>query len=134
MKVLGILLAMLLIASVGGCASDATVRSSMSALAGSYYSGDGLGRMVYVDLLPDGTFRSDWQGCLGVYGESTGIWQVQAERIVFTADSETGNLAGYLREATTTWHNGKFGFARDQDVRGERIQESLIFSRQSSLP
>ena len=134
MKVLGVLLAMLFIASIGGCASDATVRSSMSVLAGSYYSGDGLGRMVYVDLLPDGTFRSDWQGCLGVYGESAGTWQVRAERIVFTTSTETGSLAGYLREATTTRHNGKLGFARDQDVQGDRIQEGLIFSRQPSFP
>jgi hypothetical protein len=128
MKVLGVLLTIVL-ASVSGCASDATVRTSAGALAGSYYSGDGLGRMVYVDLLPDGTFRSDWQGCLGVYGESTGTWQVQAEKILFTPSSEAGSLAGYLREATTIRHNGKLGFARDQDVEGERVHESLVFSR-----
>jgi hypothetical protein len=129
MRVLGYLLVALL-ASTSGCASDATVRSSVSALAGSYYSGDGLGRMVYVHLDPDGSFYSDWQGCLGVYGEATGHWKVQAEKIVFTPDTEAGDLAGYLREATTIIHNGKLGFARDQDVAGERVHESLVFSRQ----
>ena len=131
MKVLRALL-VVLVAAIAGCASDATVRSSESALTGSYYSGDGLGRMVYVDLHPDGTFRSDWQGCLGVYGEAAGTWQVQAEKIMFTPDSEAGSLAGYLREATTIRHNGRLGFARDQDLKGESILESLIFSRQSN--
>ena len=129
MRILSYLLVALLIFA-SGCASDATVRVSKSALTGSYYSGDGLGRMVYVDLSPDGTFRSDWQGCLGVYGEAEGRWEVQGEKIVFTPNTEAGTLAGHLREATTIIHNGKLGFARDQDVEGKRIHESLVFARQ----
>lgn len=129
MKVFRALL-VVLVATVAGCASDATIRSSEDALAGRYYSGDGLGRMVYVDLHPDGTFRSDWQGCLGLYGEAAGTWQLQAEKIMFTPDSEAGSLAGFLREAITIKHSGKLGFARDQDVESERIQERLIFTRQ----
>lgn len=47
-----------------GCVSDATIRAAPGQLPGTYYSGDGLGRMVTVTLQPDGTYFGDWQGCL----------------------------------------------------------------------
>ena len=123
----------LCLASLSGCAIDATIRAKPSEFSGSYYSGDGLGRMVFVTLNPDGTFRGDWHGCLGPYGEATGHWRIEAEKILFAVDTEAGMLAGYLREATTIRHRGEFGFVRDEDAQGQPVYESLIFLRRSSV-
>jgi len=123
------LIAMLL-ASLTGCATDATVRTHASQMAGTYYSGDGLGRMVTVTLRPDGTFSSDWQGCLGVYGEAAGSWQLQGDQIIFSPATEHDALAGYLRRATTIQHDGRLGFARAQDVEHEKISQDLVFYKQ----
>jgi hypothetical protein len=125
-----ITLAAILLTTLAGCATDATIHSTTSELSGTYYSGDGLGRNVTIILSPDGTYSSDWQGCLGVYGESNGTWLVQAERIVFTPFNEKDELAGYLTRATTIQHAGRLGFARDQDLKHDRVNEQLIFLRE----
>ena len=117
---------------VSGCATDATVRPQASDLAGSYYSGDGLGRNVTVVLNSNGTFASDWQGCLGLYGEAEGTWRLDGERITFIPGRESEFLSGYLRQATTIRHSGRLGFVRPQDLEGEKVDESLVFYRQES--
>jgi hypothetical protein len=129
-----IVLAAIILATLVGCATDATVHSSASELPGTYYSGDGLGRNVTVILSPDGTYSSDWQGCLGVYGESNGTWLVQGEHIVFTPLNEKDQLAGYLTRATTIQHAGRLGFARDQDLKHDRVSEQLIFLQEVPRP
>lgn len=131
---MGKFIALLFLAAAGivGCATDATVRTNISDLAGTYYSGDGLGRNVTVVLKPDGTFTSDWQGCLGVYGEAEGSWQLRGDQIVFSPANEQEIMAGYLRQATTIRHSGQLGFARVQDVEGDRINERLVFLREAS--
>jgi hypothetical protein len=126
-----IALAIFAVAALTGCATDATVRSSVAELPGTYYSGDGLGRNVTV-VLPDGTFVSDWQGCLGVYGEARGTWQLQGDQIRFDPAREQELLAGYLRQATTIRHQGQLGFARVQDVQHKRIDEQLVFLKEPS--
>jgi hypothetical protein len=115
---------------LAGCATDVTIRTSASRLSGTYYSGDGLGRMVTVALNPDGTFYSDWQGCLGVYGEASGSWSLQGDQITFNPANEQQNLVGYLRKATTIQRDGRLGFARLQDVDHEKISEDLVFFKQ----
>ncbi|WP_312769680.1 hypothetical protein [Pseudoxanthomonas mexicana] len=120
----------MLFAFLTGCATDATVRTHVSELSGTYYSGDGLGRLVYITLRPDGTFASDWQGCLGVYGEATGSWQLQGDQIIFNPAAERDALAGYLRRATTIRHDGRIGFARTQDVAHDKIRQDLVFFKQ----
>lgn len=127
-------LAIFALLALSGCATDATTRASVGELPGTYYSGDGLGRNVTVVLNPDGTFTSDWQGCLGVYGEADGTWQLQGDQILFTPANERESLAGYLRQATTIRHGGRLGFARAQDVGHDRIDRQLVFLRQTPMP
>lgn len=122
------------LAILAGCATDSTVRSNASVLPGTYYSGDGLGRNVTVVLRPDGTYSSNWEGCLGVYGNSIGAWLVQGEHILFHPLSEKDQLAGYLTRATTIEHSGRLGFARDQDLKQDRINEQLVFFREIPRP
>ncbi len=126
-----IAIGMLVMSLLTACATDATLRTTTSQLPGTYYRGDGLGRMVIVDLRPDGTFSSDWQGCLGVYGEVEGTWTLQDDQIVFASTSEHELLVGYLRQATTIQHDGRVGFARAQDVDNDKISEALVFFKQS---
>jgi hypothetical protein len=125
-----IALAALLLAGLTGCATDATVHSSGQEFPGTYYSGDGLGRNVTVFLRSDGTYYSDWQGCLGVYGESDGTWSLQGDQITFSPANAKDLLAGYLTRATTIRHNGQLGFVRTQDVEHDRVPEQLVFLRE----
>lgn len=127
-----IAVATILLVLLAGCATDATVRSTASELPGTYYSGDGLGRNVVV-LSPDGRYSSGWQGCFGVYGESSGTWLLQGERIIFTPLDEKDE-AGYLTRATTIQHFGRLGFARDQDLKHDRVSDELVFLREPSRP
>ena len=122
----------LVAAVLAGCATDATVRSSIRELPGTYYSGDGLGRNVRVLLNPDGTYYSDWQGCLGVYGESEGAWTLQGDQITFRPVTASDSLAGYLTSATTIRHNGRLGFVRPQDVQHDRVTERLVFLKEQT--
>ena len=124
----------MLTAVLAGCATDATVRSSPKELPGTYYSGDGLGRNVTVVLNSNGTYSSDWQGCLGVYGKSSGIWLLHGEHLVFEPLAETGDLAGYLTQATTIRHKGRLGFVRDQNLKQDRVSEQLVFLSEPSQP
>lgn len=129
-----VLLAFALLPMLAGCGGDVTIRALPAQLPGSYYSGDGLGRNVTVVLAADGRFSSNWQGCLGLYGQAHGTWQLDGERLLFNPLDEDDALAGYLREATTVRHEGRFGFARDADVRGGRIDERLLFLRAVEPP
>lgn len=122
--------AVIVLGLLSGCATDATVLTTADRLPGLYYSGDGLGRMVTVVLQPDGTFTSDWQGCLGVYGEADGTWTLQGDQIIFEPAGEHDLLVGYLRRATTIQHKGRLGFARAQDMSNEEISEELVFFKQ----
>src|SRR5688572_5442103 len=125
----------ILLASLTGCVTtDATVHSTPAELPGTYYSGDGLGRNVTVVLNSDGSYTSDWQGCLGVYGESAGTWLLQGEHIVFNPLHEKDLLAGHLTRATTIRHSGRLGFARDQDLKSDRVSEQLVFLREPPRP
>lgn len=127
-------LLLVLLLGLAGCAMDATVRSATAELPGTYYSGDGLGLNVTVVLKPDGTYVSDWWGCLGGYDQSSGTWTARAERIIFSPADENDPRAGYLTQATTIQYAGRLGFARDQDVNGNRISEQLVFFRESATP
>jgi hypothetical protein len=131
MRMARIALHLLLLMGAAGCATDATVRVPILDMPGRYYSGDGLGRNVYVTLKSDGAFVSDWQGCLGVYGQAEGTWRLEGDQVVFEHQAASGELAGYLRRATTVRHEGTLGFARSQDVVEDRVDEALVFLRQS---
>ncbi|GAA5083005.1 hypothetical protein [Lysobacter panacisoli] len=119
------------LASVAGCATDATWRATRDELPGAYYSGDGLGRNVYVVLRADGSYTSEWDGCLGVYGTGSGTWHLNGDQVVFESRAADGHLAQYLTHATTIRHDGVIGFARHEDVKRERVDEGLVFLRQT---
>jgi len=65
---------------------------TLNAIAGAYYTGDGLGYNLYLELNTNGHFNCTWNGCLGVYGTSTGTWTVAATRITLKPTDETGML------------------------------------------
>ncbi|MCG6116960.1 MAG: hypothetical protein MEQ07_02035 [Aquimonas sp.] len=119
---------------LGGCARDATVRASPEQLVGRYYSGDGLGYNVWVQLAADGSYSADWHGCLGVYGEASGQWQAEGDQVVFLPEQENELLVGHLRTVTTVQHDGRLGLVRPEDLRGKRIRESQVFLKQEARP
>jgi hypothetical protein len=57
-----------------GLSSTASPRQALplSAIAGTYYRGAGLGFSYSLEISPAGTFHARWTGCLGTYGETTG--------------------------------------------------------------
>ena len=123
---------LLVLCFLAACARDATVRVAVEDLQGTYYSGDGLGRMVHVSLQPDGTFVSVWEGCLGLYGRAEGVWRLEGERLTFEPASESEMLVSYLSAATTVRHEGRLGFVREQDVSDDKVVEDLVFFRARS--
>lgn len=113
--------------ALAGCATDATIRPHAATMAGTYYSGDGLGRNITVVLNPDGTFTGEWEGCLGPYGQANGNWQRHGDELLFFPTEERELLAGHLRRAMIISHAGRQGFAREEDVEHGRIDEQLVF-------
>ena len=63
-----------------------------SQICGQYYTGDGLGYNLSLDLQTNNTFSCTWTGCLGVYGTSTGVWVVATNRVVLKTEQSTGML------------------------------------------
>lgn len=61
-----------------------------AALVGSYYRGDGLGLNLVLSLLPDGSFRCQWTGCMGDYGSCSGVWSLDDERVNVRVDAANG--------------------------------------------
>ena len=74
--------------------SGVSVASNATAdvLAGTYYTGDGLGYNLHLTLAANGAFNCTWQGCLGVYGTATGAWTVAGSQIVLKPTKETDML------------------------------------------
>lgn len=66
-------------------------------LGGHYYRGDGTGFNVYLTLSPDGTYKAEWHGCLGSYGEAAGKWKLGGGMVVFTPSKETDMMRNELR-------------------------------------
>ncbi len=130
MKYVVALLALSASLVLSGCASDATARLGSSQVPGTYYSGDGLGRVVYVRVNADGTYTGDWSGCLGTYGRSAGTWTLKGEHLRFHPKQDSGLMRGYLDQSTVLRHDGTIGFARRQDVHNERIDAQWLFLRQ----
>ena len=82
-------------------------------LAGSYYRGDHTGYNIYLDLLPDGTYRAEWQGCLGSYGAARGAWKSAGGKIIFYPSEEKGKMKGHLRELNIVRNYWRTAFVPD---------------------
>jgi hypothetical protein len=68
-------------------------------LVAEYYGGDGLGYNLLLSLREDGTFSCKWTGCLGDYGNASGVWSRSGDRVSFVSRQATGMLENYLRGA-----------------------------------
>lgn len=72
--------------------------SDSKALAARYYRGDGTGYNVSITLAADGSYSSEWHGCLGKYGEASGTWTLAGRKLTFAPTKEDGMMKGHLKE------------------------------------
>lgn len=82
------------------------------AVAGSYYCGDGLGYNVTLTLKADGTYSGEWHGCLGKYGEASGIWKLSDKRVILTPKQEQDMMKGHLKTLDVMKDKGGWIFVR----------------------
>ncbi len=71
--------------------------ANSDSLVGKYYSVDGLGMNVVLTLNVDSTYSADWHGCLGKYGDASGLWNISDTLLILTPANEDGAMTGYLR-------------------------------------
>jgi hypothetical protein len=64
-----------------------------SRLVGRYFTGDGTGFNLKLDLRADGSFDLTWTGCLGVYGTASGTWALDPDGVSTTTAKADGLLA-----------------------------------------
>lgn len=117
----------LTVAGIAGCTTNDNAANSTkqqakpdtveTALAGSYYQGDGLGYNLHLTLEQDGRFDCLWTGCLGNYGETSGKWTRDGDRILITATESNGMFTDRpLGNMTITKHEGKSQLLCDKDA------------------
>jgi len=82
-------------------------------LAGAYYLGDHAGINVYLDLLPDGTYKADWPGCGGSCGAERGAWKAEQDKLAFFPAEDKGRLTGYLRQLNIVRNYWRTVFVRN---------------------
>jgi len=108
---------------LAGCASPQVNQAEMTALAGDYYSGDGLGWNLSLTLEADGVFRCNWHGCVvGSDMSLVGDWDLEGDTITFTplSDADEAFLRRYFEDKT----------ARTATVEGNTV---LIFADQEDF-
>lgn len=76
-------------------------------LVADYYTGDGMGYNLDLSLLADGTYSCTWTGCMGPYGNASGVWARSGDSVSFINRESTGALTNYLRGATVV-DGGRF--------------------------
>jgi|SRR5690348_15975613 len=79
-------------------------------LVGRYYHGDGLGYNISLTLSPEGAYRAELSGCLGVYGDAAGDWRVSDGLIVFTPSKESDTMRSKLRALEVLKYQGDWIF------------------------
>ena len=65
---------------------EARHNTTLAAVAGSYYYGDGLGMNFSLVVKPEGRFSFIWRGCLGVYGKNEGGAKVVNDHLILTPE------------------------------------------------
>jgi hypothetical protein len=65
---------------------EARHNTTLAAVAGSYYYGDGLGMNFSLVVKPEGRFSFIWRGCLGVYGKNEGGARVVNDHLILTPE------------------------------------------------
>jgi len=107
------------------------------ALVADYYAGDGLGYNLVMALHGDGTFACKWTGCLGDYGNATGVWSRSADRVSFVNRQATGMLENYLRGATVVDGGASPALVLDQEqdfYQKHGLSRYSALQRTSELP
>ena len=113
-----------LILLLGVCASfavEATEKGkpaappNAKAVAGNYYRGDGTGYNIYLTLKADGKYTAEWHGCLGKYGEASGLWTLKDKKIAFKPSNEQGMIKGHLKTLDILQFRGKWIFVPSDD-------------------
>ena len=66
--------------------AEARHNTTLAAVAGSYYYGDGLGMNCSLVVKPEGRFSFIWRGCLGVYGKNEGGARVVNDHLILTPE------------------------------------------------
>jgi len=85
-------------------------------VAGAYYTGDGLGYNLSLQLTTNGQFNCTWRGCLGIYGTSTGTWTVEANRITLKPTEETDMLKDKpMRSLDVLVHSNQYILVKSDD-------------------
>lgn len=108
---------------LAACAGPQVNHAETTALAGDYYSGDGLGWNLSLTLEADGTFRCNWHGCVvGSDMNLVGDWDLEGDSISFTPLSESDEA--FLRR----YFEGKT--ARTATVEGKTV---LVFADQEDF-
>ena len=97
--------------------------SNAGALAGQYYTGDGLGYNINLTLKPEGTYEAEWRGCLGIYGTAAGRWSLIATHIVFTPSNETVRMRESLTNLNIMKFRGNWIFLSMDDVYQKYYEE-----------
>ena len=106
-------------------------------LVADYYAGDGLGYNLVMSLHDDGTFTCKWTGCLGDYGNATGVWSRSADRVSFVNRQATGMLENYLRGATVVDGGASPALVLDQEqdfYQKHGLSRYSALQRTSELP
>jgi hypothetical protein len=65
---------------------EARHNTTLPAVAGSYYYGDGLGMNFSLVVKPEGRFSFIWRGCLGVYDKNEGGARVVNDHLILTPE------------------------------------------------
>jgi hypothetical protein len=58
--------------------------------AGTYYHGDGLSMMIYINIQPDRHYSARWSDDVGVCGVATGTWTTARATLTLSPTVETG--------------------------------------------
>ena len=106
----------ILLLSLAACSTTENHFGGNDLMFGSYYKGDGLGVNISIQLNPDGTYTSDWNGCLGSYGNSEGSWQANSEYLLFSPSEEDGMMAGELKRMKIVEYKGEKGFVPESEL------------------
>src|SRR5437762_2802498 len=88
-------------------------------VVGRWYRGDHLGYNVVLTLSADHTYKATWPGdeidpktnAPGEYGNASGKWKLEAERLVITPTKETKDTKGDLQTMRVERRHGKIVLA-----------------------
>jgi hypothetical protein len=79
-------------------------------VAGTYYSGDGLGFNCDLTLKADGTYTAESYACMGKSGDASGKWHVSGNALALSPGKETGIMKRFTKTLDIVERNGDVVF------------------------